>query len=220
MGRTVSQDTSVSCCIFVFGQKLWCIKALHFLAKSLVAIMKSTIKILVVIIFAFGCTAANWPVEDKLYSCLIEEYKSQGIDLIPLLDSLENHYIKVGILQDHSGQAKFDFYKKIAASGEVPTMVRYQIADSVAKVKFFQNEINSCIESNGIDSLTLEKSKYYKLMEEYKTMSESSPKNAAICHTRVLTACDFEHPYFRAHMLTTATRILDRPSAFIRNINH
>jgi|SRR5690554_1248147 len=178
--------------------------------------MKSTLKILFVIIFAYGCNAHNRPVEDKLFDCLVDAYKNQGVDILPLLDSLENHYIKNGILKDKSGQAKLDYYKKIAVDGKVPSMDYYSVADSVEHVKFFQTEIDNCISSNGIDSVTLKKSSYYRLMEDFKTMNEVNPKNAAISHTNILTSSDFEHPYYRAHMLITFTRIYERERAFIR----
>lgn len=162
--------------------------------NKLVVIMKSTLKILFVIIFAYGCNAHNRPVEDKLFDCLVDAYKNQGINILPLLDSLENHYIKNGILKDKSGQAKLDYYKKIAVDGKVPTMGYYSVADSVEHVKFFQTEIDNCISSNGIDSVTLKKSSYYRLMEDFKTMNAVTPKNAAISHTNILTSSDFEHP--------------------------
>jgi hypothetical protein len=171
--------------------------------------MKSTFNIFFVFIFVFGCSTSDHSVEDNLYNCLIDEYKSKGIDLVPLLDSLENHYINLGILDDKSGQAKLEFYKKIAATGEVPKMNTYSIADRVAKIKFFQDEIESCLLTNSIDSITLSKSKYHQLMEASKVMEEINPKNAAIAHTRVLTGSDFEHPYFRAHMLISYTRIYE-----------
>jgi hypothetical protein len=178
--------------------------------------MKRTLKTLFLVIFAYGCNASNNTVEDKLFDCLVAEYKNQGIDILPLLDSLENYYINNGILNDKSGQAKLDFYKKIALDGKVPTMASYNIADSVGQIKFFQAEIDKCISTNGIDSLTLKKSNYYKLMEEFKSMNEVNPKNAAVSHTRILTSSDFEHPYYRAHMLITFTRIYERERAFIR----
>lgn len=186
------------------------------ICKPLVITMKNTVRILFVLIFAYGCNASNNPLEDKLFDCLVEEYKNQGIDIIPLLDSLENYYINQGVLNDKSGQAKLDFYKKIALEGKVPIMAFYSIADSVGQIKFFQTEIDKCISSNGIDSLTLKKSNYYRLMEDFKSMNEVNPKNAAISHTRILASSDFEHPYYRAHMLITFTRIYERERAFIR----
>ena len=178
--------------------------------------MKSTLKILFAIILAYGCNASDRPVEDKLFDCLVDAYDNQGIDILPLLDSLENHYIKNGILIDNSGQAKLDYYKKIAADGKVPTMNYYKIADSIGRVKIIQTEIDNCIAANGINSITLKESSYHKLMEEFKSMNENNPKNSAISHTNILTSSDFEHPYYRAHMLLTFTRIYDRERAFIR----
>lgn len=177
--------------------------------------MKGTLKILIAILVASGCSASENPVEDSLFSCLIEEYKTNGIDLYPLLDSLENHYISIGILNDKSGQAKMDFYRKIATTGEVPKMKPYDIADSVAQIRFFQEEIENCLKTNGVDSTSIRKSKYHQLMEDFKLMNEVNPKNAATSHTRILTSSDFEHPYFRAHMLISFTRIYERESAFI-----
>lgn len=178
--------------------------------------MTNILKILLLSILAYGCNANDNPVEDELYNCLVQEYKSKGVDIATFLDSMENHYIRKGILKDNSGKSKFDFYKQIANSGEVPIMDQYDIADSVAKIDFFQKEIESCLNGKDFDSITLTNSPYSRLMEDFKTVKEINPKNAAICHVNVLSASDFEHPYFRAHMLITYARIYEQPRAFIR----
>ncbi len=177
--------------------------------------MKNIIKILLLSILAYGCSASENPVENELYECLIKEYKSKGIDIAALLDSMENHCIKNGILRDNSGESKLEFYKKIANTGEVPIMEVYEIADSIAQIKFFQQEIESCLNNKDFDSLTLSNSSYSRLMSSFKTVKEVNPKNAAICHVNVLTSKDYEHPYYRAHMLITFARIYERPRAFI-----
>lgn len=179
-------------------------------------LMKNSLKILLLSALAYGCSVPEHPVEDELYNCLVQEYQSKGINLPVVLDSLENHYIRNGILQDKSGHSKLAFYKQIAHSGEVPVMTQYPLADSVGKIKFFQQEMEACIHNKGFDSLTLKRSTYFQLMEDFKTIREVNPKNAAASHVNCLTATDFEHPYFRAHMLITFTRIYERPGAFIR----
>ncbi len=177
--------------------------------------MKNILKILLLSILTYGCSGSEYQVEDELYNCLIQKYESNGIDITVFLDSLENHFIKNRILKDNSGASKLEFYKKLANGGELTIMEEYEITDSIARIKFAEQEIESCIKNKGFDSSTLNSSVYYRLKAEFKTVKEINLRNAAMCHVNVLTARDLEHPYFRAHMLSSYILLLERQGRFI-----
>lgn len=179
--------------------------------------MRIALKILLFALLVSSCKASDHPVEDKLYTCLVQQYDAQGIDIVTVLDSLENHYIQEGILASASGKAKLKYYERIANSGEVPSMLEYALADRIAQLNISQNDIESCLMDNGVDSLALTKSKYHQLKQANEKVVEVNPKNVAICHTDILNENDFKHPYYRAHMLITYTRIYGRPNAYTRN---
>lgn len=166
-------------------------------------------------ILTYGCSGSEYQVEDELYNCLMQKYERKGIDITVFLDSLESHFIKNGILKDNSGASKLEFYKNLANGGEVPIMEEYEISDSVARIKFAEQEIESCIKNKGFDSSTLNSSVYYRLKAEFKTVKEMNLRDAAMCHVNVLTARDFEHPFFRARMLSSYILIIESQGRFI-----
>jgi len=172
------------------------------------AVMKSVLIILILFI-VYGCDSSSYPVEDELYKCLVIEYRNLGIDINAVHDSLENHYIKEGILNSKSGKDKLLFYQQIESTGDIPQMGTYLLADSLDKVSIPYMALESCIMNSGVDSLLLKKSKYYKLRQEFKLTTEVNSKKFAQCHTSVLNKHDFEHPYYRGLMLTAYAGMYD-----------
>lgn len=181
--------------------------------------MQNSFTLIFSLILFQSCNKLDTPVEDALFECLVAEYKSQGITIEPILDSLENYYVKHDVLSSKTPLAKVEYYEGIAKSDEVPSMEPCHIADSIAQINISMHDIETCIMNSGIDSLSLMGSKYYKMSEAAKKTGGLTPSLAAKIHIDVLNENDFKHPYYRAHMLLTYTRIYDRPSAFIRNNN-
>lgn len=174
--------------------------------------------LLLTIASAYGCLDSKYTVEDELYSCLEAEYYKQGIDVEPLIDSLENYYISQDVLIDKTGKSKFDFYKEISETGKVPTMEWHKLTDSVGQIMYFENQMNACLNRSAIDSTAINNSVYSELMNNFHSIKEVNPQNAAKAHIEVLTPVDFEHPYYRAHMIISFTRVFDREKAYIRSI--
>src|SRR5690554_5823739 len=170
------------------------------------------------ICFVIGFTESNYKVEDQIYSCLVAEYHKQGVDVEPLLDSLELYYITQGVLTDNTGKSKFNFYKKISEAGKAPTMKWHKLADSVGQIMYFDQQINQCLSENNIDSTDINESKYSDLLKSFHTIQEVNLKNAAKAHIEVLTPKDFEHPYYRAHMIISFTRIYEPETSFLKLI--
>jgi hypothetical protein len=170
------------------------------------------------ICFVIGFSESNYKVEDQIYSCLVAEYHKHGVDVEPLLDSLELYYISQGILKSNTGKSKFDFYKEISETGKAPTMKWHKLADSVGQIMYFDQQINQCLRENNIDSTDFNESKYLVLMKSFHTIQDVNLKNAAKAHIEVLTSKDFEHPYYRAHMIISFTRIYEREASFLRLI--
>lgn len=165
-------------------------------------------------ILATSCSGPEYQVEDELYTCLEQKYERNGIDIAVFLDSLENHFIENGILKDKSGAAKLEFYKKIANGGELPIMKEFEITDSIARITFSEQEIESCLKNKGFDSTTLNASVYFRLKAAFKTVKNLNLKNAAMCHVKVLSARDLEHPFFRSHMLSSYILLIERQGRF------
>lgn len=177
------------------------------------------IKITLPILFVFSIIRFSYAqeksVEDALYKCLVSHYDNVGLHIEALLDSLEIHYVSEGILQDKSGKAKFAFYESIAENGELPTIYNYSIANKVSVVEFLPADINQCLRSNNVTSTTLKESKFYNLIEAYKTEEEITPQSAAKSQIKILSPEDFEHPYYRAHFLLTLAKIQATEDEFI-----
>lgn len=167
---------------------------------------------------AIGCTDSNYKVEDQIYSCLVTEYHKHGVDVEPLIDSLEHYYISQGVLIDNTGKSKFEFYKKISETGKVPTMKWHKFADSVGQIMYFEPQMNECLRNNNIDSVEVKNSKYSELMKAFHSVEKVNPQNASKAHIEVLTPKDFEHPYYRAHMIISFTRIYEREQSYLRSI--
>ena len=55
-----------------------------------------------------------------------------------------------------------------------------EITDSIARIKFSEQEIESCLKNKGLDSLTLATSVYYILKSEFKTVQEINVKKAVM----------------------------------------
>lgn len=165
-------------------------------------------------ILATSCSGPEYQVEDELYTCLEQKYEQNGIDIAVFLDSLENLFIENGILKDKSGEAKLEFYKKIANGGEIPIMKESEFTDSITRITFSEQAFESCLKNKGFDSSTLNASVYFRLKAEFKTVKNLSLKNAAMCHVNVLTAKDFEHPFFRSHMLSSYIVLIERQGRF------
>lgn len=178
--------------------------------------MQNSFSFVIAFLFFQSCVSSNAPVEDALFQCLVDEYAAQGVIIEPVLDRLENYYVLHEVLNSTNALSKIEYYEGIAKSGEVPTMEPYALADSIAQINISIFDIEACIMKSGIDSLLLKESKYYKLSEAAQKTGGLTPSLAAKIHTDVLDVNDFSHPYYRAHMLLTYTRIYDRPSAFIR----
>lgn len=170
-------------------------------------------------ILIISCTVSDnsISVEDKLYQCILNEYSDKGVDIEPMIDSLEVYCISQGVLKDHSGKAKFDYYRLIAEGNEIPSMWRNELTDSIGKMQLSIANVEACLyDKSGLDSLTIETSKYYKLRSELEKIKEVNVQNVAKVYINTLAPSDFDHPYFRATMLITYVRIFDQPSAYIR----
>ena len=168
-------------------------------------------------------SANDKPFEDAVYTCILESYFTQGVDLEKELDILEQQMIKEGLLGGTSGQDKIDYYQRAIESAEFPTLEKREVMDVLYSFPEGIGSLGVCKEDLATqDSLAFQKSTLFLLIHR---MEETAKQNghldmSTVIETLVetLSAEDLEHPLFRAYTLLTFVTSTERDEVYIREL--
>jgi hypothetical protein len=141
-------------------------------------------------------------IENILMNCLIKSYQAKGVDIEEELAELEKNLLEKGDLKSTSGQAFYDFYKKVVSLNDVPTTLDYDKFEAIYKLNPNEYYSNDCLrELTRLDSSEIVTSKYYLLNQKIQEVSQQgniSPSEISEVILSVLSPSDFEKPYYRA----------------------
>ena len=141
-------------------------------------------------------------IENILMNCLINSYQAKGVDIEDELSKLEKHLIENGDLKSKSGQAFYDFYKKVVSLNDIPTTLNYDKFEAIYKLNPNEYYSNDCLrELTRLDSLEVATSEYFLLNQKIQEVSQQgniSPSKISEAILSVLSPSDFERPYYRA----------------------
>jgi len=154
--------------------------------------MKIVYLITILLLF-FSCKRKNhYVVEDRLCQCIIEEFSSRDINFDFEFNKLEKKLIKENIL----GSSVPKDYVKLNKLVELRTdeslsKIRFNTSKFNKLATFFQNRIPKDVCLAGVDSITVQQSRFY-------TVLMTVNKEGASLELNVL---DFEHKYYRVKLL-------------------
>jgi hypothetical protein len=78
----------------------------------------------VFICFLLGCSKnskpENYELDDTLYKCTLEYFKTKGVDFEKSIDSVELFLLKNGILKDTGTESLFNFLKQVEETNTIP----------------------------------------------------------------------------------------------------
>ncbi|RIJ45594.1 hypothetical protein D1614_22140 [Maribellus luteus] len=141
-------------------------------------------------------------IENILMNCLINSYHAQGVDIEIELSKLEKHLIENGDLKSTSGQAFYDFYKKVISSNDIRTTLDYDKFEAIYMLNPNEYYSNDCLrELTKLDSSEVATSKFYLLNQKIQEVSQQgniTPSKISEAILSVLSPSDFEKPYYRA----------------------
>ncbi|WP_417265726.1 biopolymer transporter ExbD [Brumimicrobium sp.] len=183
--------------------------------------MKKIIIVLISLFIFLSSNAQEETIKDKLYTCMVNHYHGNNIDLNASLDTLENYLILNDILKSNDGNGKVQYYQTIIKTGVIQGVERTSLMDSLALYYPRTDFINNCIfVVNDLDSSQFIKSQFYQTTEKVKNDAEGLIDLVSVSKLILsnLSAKDFEHPYYRANMLLSFVMTSDREQAYIRAI--
>lgn len=185
--------------------------------------MKAVFGTILFLFIILSCNTNDRSIEDQLYQCMLDHYESHNIDLETSLDSLEDYLISNGILASKGGSGKIEYYKEIARNGAVPSSSRTKLMRTLSLSYIGQEKLVNCLRDHpSFDSLSYHQSSFSltseKITNHVKEQGSVNPKTVSTAFVEHLTAADFDHPFYRAHMLTTFVMTSDRDKAYIRKV--
>jgi len=167
-------------------------------------------------LFTFG--QSNETLECILFDCLVENFKDKGINIKYELNELENYLIKNKLIESSSGEAYFNFYKKVEESNDFPVILDKERFSKISNVNLQKSYSNDCLEKIfELNPEEIKTSKFYKLYlinQGTNIDSELSLSNIAKNITSILTPKDLETPYYRASLLLSIIHISQLESGF------
>jgi hypothetical protein len=175
------------------------------------------------LLVVFGCDASEKPIEDELYTCLVQHYADNEVDLPVYLDSLEDYLIREGILTSKSGEGKIEYYRKIIESGQFHYAPQTDFMIILADSYIVNGELVKCLKTKPtFDSLVYYTSEFHltsqKITEHVTSSGAVNPANVSKAIVANLSANDMDHPFYRAHMLISFVMANDRKKAYIENL--
>lgn len=176
--------------------------------------MKSVKIIVIVVLLIVGLFKTfkfygqeNNKIETVLFDCLTSSFHEIEVDLNKELDEFENYLIDKGILSSSSGQSYYEFYEQVAEINDIKSKIDIDRFHNLIKLRPNEYYSNICLQNmTEIDSVEIIKSKYHQLMltmQDVASKNEVSPSSVANAIISVLTASDFEKPYYKAIALLT-----------------
>lgn len=189
----------------------------------MIRIMKYLLSILFIAFFNSNCKAQNDNVTDALFSCLVNHYSNNKIDLITSLDSLENHLILNKILASKDGTGKIQFYETIINTGQIKQTPITGLMETLTEHYPPNDFVNFCIyEVNDFDSLVYKNSifnqknvKIERFIHELGGLNIVNVSKSIVANN---SESDFEIPYYRAQMLLSYLMISDKDQAYLSAI--
>jgi biopolymer transport protein ExbD len=142
----------------------------------------------------------NYKIEDALYNCEKEHYKSVGLDIEAVSDSLEAAFIRQGIMKDCSGESILNVWATIEAENIFPTIiVNTELLQKFKLLSGFDAR-STCpdVKDEFFEDSTV---KIFRLMVGMLYIKNPTPQNIAQLWLRIFTAEDFEHPLYKLRFL-------------------
>jgi len=154
---------------------------------------------------SFGLMAqTDSTVEDKLYQCLVDEFKVQGINLDEELLTFENYLIENKILESKSGKSYLALFKWLT-SNESHYYIDYDRFNNLTKISndvLEKSEIDCLSE---IDSITLKKSQLYKsrlaILEYGNNQKTTNFSSVFEAYSSVINEKSYQHKYYKSKVL-------------------
>ncbi len=186
-------------------------------------IMKNILKAISISFVLLSCNAQEVTIEDNLYSCMVNHYKENKIDLPASLDTLENYLIEKNVLQSKDAKSKIKFYEVIIETGEIPGIEITRLMEKLRESYPIMDSLKKCVfTTSNLDSAEYIKTKFYltsqKIRSEFNETHTVSPVSVSKAMLLYLTVNDFDQPYYRAQMLLSYVMVAERDKAFTRKI--
>ena len=165
--------------------------------------MKKALHILVIVTLLASCSR-EYGVEDELYLCLTKEFSKHSLDLKKTMDTLEILYISEGLIDSRIGADYRQYYQTNIDTGMVLILQDAYLNDIATRLELSQSKLDSCI-LNKFDKETYDSSKFGRISNMIDSMvtttGQIASSTVATAHLNILSAKDFEHPYYRASVL-------------------
>lgn len=172
-----------------------------------------------------SCTS-QYAVEDALYNCIDQEFTNKALNLEDELDTLEILFLDEGLLASASPADYRNYYQGNINQGMLRALENPHLRTIVNQIGINYNQLESCA-LRKIDADTYNQSKFGQISNMIDTMTQSTGQitsgTVATAHLKVLTADDFEHPFYRANVLLSLQNLyyqkyLGGDKEFIRSI--
>lgn len=177
--------------------------------------MRIILVILISLVFN-ACNKQDYRVEKQILNGIYESGKNYGLDLEHEYSEFKKFLLVSDFLKDDSGDSYYKIYKRIADEGRVNNYFEYNFLDTIkyhakdTSIGF--TEILSILHGPNRDTikkncgLDYHKSRQYllsKAMDSLAKLGIMNPGFVAKAITKVLTAQDFDHDYYKVMALCT-----------------
>ena len=163
--------------------------------------MKHKLLIFGLILFINGCAQNDYQVEDFLYNCLNDKFKSENINLKSEILDFEKYLIDNKYLKGKSGQDYVDFFTLIEKLNDIPAEIEPDKFERLSKIPMSEYYSANCIDKlTQFDSMVIRNSKYMELQIALKNQDYSNGFEPSIIAKGILeslTFKDFEHLYYK-----------------------
>lgn len=153
---------------------------------------------IVMVLATISCSRNNYKIESALYSCLLQTYDEQGINLKTVVKEVEEAAFEQGILNGSSGNDYLEYYKTIVIQNEIPSFTIPENMECLVSIHPFEFYDSSCLINNvNFDSAKIANSKLFKLHNNFNSISNISPSEVASIISGTLSEKDFNNEYYK-----------------------
>lgn len=146
----------------------------------------------------------EYEVEDALYEHIENKYAQHSYDLESTLDSLEQFYIEEGLIKSGAPKDLRNYFQQNIDEGQLRYSQSYEARALLGRVPLSYPELEK-VALRKVNGETFDASKFGLISNRIeKNVTETgqiASSNVAMPHLNVLSAEDFEHPYYRANVL-------------------
>ncbi|MEP1087328.1 hypothetical protein [Algoriphagus sp.] len=182
---------------------------MRFAAIALISLLYSTASL----------AQQNEAEEAIRLSCIESNFASNGIDLLPKLDSIESYLIQTGQLADDSGEAYYSFFKEVGSSRDHFTILPDEMTKIFLNITPADYYTGCQSNFNRGDTTLVINELESELQQIYSQNSSFHADQIALMFTTLLKPKDFDRPYLKTlTLLFIANTSLQETSSLLNQI--